>query len=138
MPGLQQVARSVVLALVLMVLLVTAWVCLIAGLVRMLADTAGPGPALLWVGGGLVALVVLTLGTAAIVAGRERDRKTGTGAAKGAAGLLRGVVTVAGLPAGPRLLLVSASVFFALLAILALLLATRRTGTASPDRLPPR
>jgi hypothetical protein len=134
MPGLKRVALSVMLALVLGGMVVTAWGCLIAGLVWMVAGMTGPGPALLWVGGGLVVLVALSLGLATVAAGRDRGGKTGTDAA----GLLRGVVMVAGLPAGPRLLLASASVFFALLAALALLLATRRTGKATPDRQPPR
>lgn len=129
MTGLQGVVRSAVLTLVLMIVLVTAWVCVIAGLVWMLAGRVGAGPALLWVSGGLIALIVLPLTVAAMTQAPDRTRPS----AKASAGVLRGVMAVAGLPGGPRLLLMMVSALFGLLALVALLVATRRSVDAPAD-----
>lgn len=129
MTGLQGVVRSAVLTLVLMIVLVTAWVCVIAGLVWMLAGRVGAGPALLWVSGGLIALIVLPLTVAAMTQAPDRTRPS----AKASARVLRGVMAVAGLPGGPRLLLMMVSALFGLLALVALLVATRRSVDAPAD-----
>ena len=135
MPGPKGIVRWSVLALGLVLALVTAWVCVVSGLVWMLAGTLGVGPALLCVGGTLIGLVALFLGLAALSGAKGQQGRS----IAGPTGLLRGVLTVAGMPGGLRLLLASSSVLFALLAMVALLLATRKTGrTSESGRMQPR
>ena len=135
MPGPKGIVRWSVLALGLVLALVTAWVCVVSGLVWMLAGTLGAGPALLCVGGTLIGLFALFLGLAALSGAKGQQGRS----IAGPTGLLRGVLTVAGMPGGLRLLLASSSVLFALLAMVALLLATRKTGrTSESGRMRPR
>ncbi len=92
MPGLQRVMRSALLTLVLVFVLVTAWACVIAGFVWMRAGRVGTGPALPSVGGGVIALIVPPLSVAAMARAPDWTRPS----AKALAGVLRGVMTVAG------------------------------------------
>ena len=57
------------LALVLIIVLLTAWACMVAGVVWMLAAVIGPGPALLSVGGGMAGLVLLSVLVALMLRG---------------------------------------------------------------------
>ena len=59
MQALRDAGRAAALAAVVLVLAGTAWVCLIAGAVFLLARPFGPGLALLIVAGALLALVLL-------------------------------------------------------------------------------
>lgn len=127
--GLQGIVRSAVLTLFLMVVIVTGWACMIAGLVWMLAERIGGGPALLAVGGGLMALILLPLSVTVMTRAPDRTRPT----AKVSTDLLSGVMAVAGMPGGLRLLLMMVSALFGLLAIVALLASTRRTGGSSAE-----
>lgn len=129
MPGLQGIVRSAVLTLFLTVVIVTGWACVIAGLVWMLAGRIGAGPALLAVGGGLIALILLPLSAAVMTRAPDRTRAK----AKVSTDVLRGVMAVAGMPGGPRLLLMMVSALFGLLALVALLVATRRSVGAPAD-----
>lgn len=124
MPGLQGIMRWFALALGLVLVLVTAWVCVVSGLVWMLAGAIGMGQALFCVGGTLMGFLALSLGLAALAGARGQGGRS----VAGPTGLWRGVLALAGLPGGLRFLLASSSVLFALLAMVALLLATRRTG----------
>ncbi len=92
MPGLQRAMRSALLTLVLVFVLVTAWACVIAGFVWMLAGRVGAGPALPSVGGGVIALIVPPLSVAAMARAPDWTRPS----AKALSGVLRGVMTVAG------------------------------------------
>ena len=129
MMGWQGIVRSTVLMLFLMVVIVTGWACVIAGLVWMVAERIGAGPALLAVGGGLMALILLPLSLAVMTRAPDRTRPT----AKVSTDLLRGVMAVAGMPGGIRLLLMIVSALFGLLALVALLVATRRSVGAPAD-----
>lgn len=129
MAGLRGFAGSLVLALVLIIVLLTTWACMVAGVVWMLAAVIGPGPALLSVGGGMGGLVLLSVLVALILRGPVGARPP----ARAPAGFLRAVMTVATMPGGPRLLLGLSAVVFAILAAVALLLATRRSGKGPDD-----
>lgn len=59
MPGPHRFGRVVGLALALLVLAVTAWGCLVAGVVLILSDYLGAGPAFLGVAGALSGVVLL-------------------------------------------------------------------------------
>lgn len=125
MPAVQGVLRAAAAGFFLLVVLVTAWACLIAGLVALLTAGIGFGPALLTLAGGLLALLLLWLAVAMALR-PPRAGQPGTGLSRT---VLRGVMVV---PGGLRLLLILTSLLFTLLAVLALLLATRRPAAGAP------
>lgn len=117
------VARSLAVALVLLALAVTGWVCLVAGIVLLLADRIGAGPALIVVAGALLVLVALP-----VAAGAMRGGGHGPSRGLAAEGALRTGLAVIGMPGGWRVLAGLAGLVLAGLATGALWLALRGPG----------
>lgn len=71
MRAMREAGRTLALMVVVVLLALTAWVCLISALVVLVSHWLGTGPALLAVSGALVFLLVLIL----LVASAVRPRK---------------------------------------------------------------
>ena len=115
--------RAVAVALFMLLLLLTAWVCVLAGVVVFLARPLGPVGALLSVGGGAVFLAFFVLLVFSLT--RNDQRRTGYTEHKLPAALARAVMAVLCRPAALR---VSLGTIALLLGIAALLLPGGKRG----------
>lgn len=112
MRGPREAVRALALAVVMLVLAATVWVCLIGAAVVLMADWLGTGLALLVVAGGLVVLLAIILLVANAACRERASQRVVPGV------LAQGALSAVSHPLAIRGILLLAGVALALSAVL--------------------